>query len=79
MTDGLSEAYDMKKWDVFCEYNDLLLENDQLQAENKKLRALVRDMNECIEHSSLNCDGCLLDKCKLNEFNCRMRELGVDA
>ena len=43
MTDGLSEAYDMKKWDVFCENNDLLLENDQLKAENAKLRELVRD------------------------------------
>ena len=64
------------------EYADKLwteASNMRLKHENKKLRALVRDMNECIEHSSLNGDGCLLDKCKLNEFNCRMRELGVDA
>ena len=29
---------------MFCENNDLLLENDQLKAENAKLRELVRFM-----------------------------------
>ena len=43
MTDGLSEAYEMKKWDVFCENNDLLLENDELKAENARLRELILD------------------------------------
>ena len=53
--------------------------NMRLKHENKKLRALIHDMNECIEHSSLNCDGCSLDKCNLYEFNRRMRELGVEV
>lgn len=57
----------------------LIEDNKRLQAENDKLRELIHDMNECIEHSSLNCDGCSLDKCELYEFNCRMRELGVDV
>ena len=38
MTDGLSEAYEGKQWDVFFENNDLLLENDLLKDENAKLR-----------------------------------------
>lgn len=64
------------------EYADKLwteASNMRLKHEAKKLRALIRDMHDCIEHSSLNCDGCSLDKCKLNEFSCRMRELGVDV
>ena len=68
MTDGLSEAYDMKKWDVFCEYNDLLLENDQLQAENEKLRELVRELYE---------DQC--DECDEWKYRDRMRELGIEV
>lgn len=35
---------DEEKWDMFCENNDLLLERDQLEAENAKLRELLRDM-----------------------------------
>ena len=74
MTDGLSEAYDMKKWDVFCEYNDLLLENDQLQAENEKLRELVRIMHgelvSC-EDNGYVCGG--------HKFDERVRELGIEV
>lgn len=44
MTDGLSEAYEAKQWDVFCENNDLLLENDMLKSENAELRKLVIDL-----------------------------------
>ena len=64
------------------EYADKLwteASNMRLKHEAKKLRALIRDMHDCIEHSSLNCDGCSLGKCELYEFIDRMRELGVDA
>lgn len=65
----MSEAYESRQWDVFTENNELRLENDQLKAENAKLRELVRDMygnyragwNEEIE----------------DELYERMRELGV--
>ena len=52
-----------------------------LKAENAKLRELVRDMDECLEHSKPFCK-----KCKFQELNCqwfkfvdRMRELGVEV
>ena len=75
MTDGLSEAYDMKKWDVFCENNDLLFENDQLKADNAKLRELVLHLRECTRHNV--CAACKYadDAC---DFDYDMRELGVD-
>lgn len=65
----MSEAYESRQWDVFTENNELRLENDQLKAENAKLRELVRDTygnyragwNEEIE----------------DELYDRMRELGV--
>lgn len=38
MSDGLSEAYEERRWDAFCEANELRLEVDQLAAENAKLR-----------------------------------------
>ena len=72
MTDGLSEAYDMKKWDVFCEYNDLLLENDQLQAENEKLRELVRYMWRTFMSGKTTA-------AQRAELRKRLGELGVDA
>ena len=69
-----------KERDALDHLTDVLNDsNDGLLFENVKLRELIHDMNECIEHSSHNCDGCSLDKCKLYEFNCRMRELGVEV
>lgn len=42
MTDGLSEAYEQKKWDVFCENNELKMEVDELKSENGNGRNDVR-------------------------------------
>jgi len=49
VTDGLSEAYDEKKWDVFCENNELLLENDQLKARNADLCDQLQEANACAD------------------------------
>lgn len=53
----------------------------ELQAENAKLRELIRDMNECLEHSKPYCK-----KCKFQELDCqwfkfitRMNELGIEV
>ena len=75
MTDGLSEAYDMKKWDVFCENNDLLLENDQLKAENEKLRELAK---EACEQARVfyDCGGTFND---LDDLLCEASELGIEV
>ena len=81
MTDGLSEAYEERKWDVFCENNDLLLENDQLKSENAKLRELVRIAGTyCVNGLCGKDDGCPLylgkPYCALPD---RMRELGIEV
>lgn len=51
MTDSSNESYAEKQWDVFCENNELRLENDLLKDGNAelcdelaKLRVLVLDM-----------------------------------
>ena len=64
-------------------YDGLLedCESEKLKAENAKLRELVRDMNECLEHSKPRCK-----KCKFQDLDCqwfkfidRMRDLGVEV
>lgn len=55
-----------------------------LAAENAKLRELVRDMDECLEHSKPLCKGCRFQEpqernCQWFEFDERMRELGVEV
>ena len=65
MTDGLSEAYDGKKWDVFCENNDLLLENDELKAENAALRTQLADVTESMGRVEERC-------AKLRELVCHL-------
>lgn len=70
---------DEKKWDMFCENNDLLLERDQLEAENAKLRELVMDMWQSCPVYTADCYGCEYhrsDWCKLYD---RMRELGIEV
>ena len=84
MTDGLSEAYDMKKWDVFCENNDLLFENDQLKADNAKLRELVRHMHICLEHyepgDTISCEQCPYDNETWGcDYERLMAELGIEV
>lgn len=82
MTDGLSEAYEAKRWDVFCENNDLLLENDQLKAENAKLRGMVAVLWECCacNTDSFWCDGCDyhddVDGCKVEKA---LHKLGIEV
>lgn len=70
----MREAYEAKKWDVFCENNDLRLENDQLKAENAKLRELVRDM---WREGAFEPGACYVYEAdKLEE---RTRELGIEV
>lgn len=83
MTDGLSEAYEIKQWDVFCENNDLLFENDEL-------RKLVADMMRFFEDGDW-CDKCnYARECDSQEqyegdclmrfaFRDRMTRLGVEV
>lgn len=63
---------------------------ETLQAENAKLRELVRDMNACIEalcsmvENSPGCSMCLTNQdeekpCAAADVYCRMRELGVEV
>lgn len=63
---------------------------DLLEAENVKLRELVRDMYACIEalcsmvENSPGCSMCPTNQgeerpCASADVYCRMRELGVDA
>ena len=63
---------------------------ERLQAENAKLRELVRDMNACIEalcsmvENSPGCSMCLTNQdeekpCAAADVYCRMRELGVEV
>ena len=62
----------------------------QLQAENERLRELVRDMHACIEalcsmvENSPGCSMCLTNQdeekpCAAADVYCRMRELGVEV
>ncbi len=75
MTDGLSEAYETKQWDVFCENNDLRLEDAEL-------RELVRHMYTCM--GNVDADGnhecfvCKYEGAKC-DFDRRMRELVVEV
>ena len=77
MTDGLSEAYEGKMWDVFCENNELRFENDELDAENAKLRELVKDFFDvpcqCLRCEHYNYEE---DRCDLRD---RARELGIEV
>lgn len=52
-----------------------------LQAENDKLRELVRDMNECLEHCKLVCKHCKFQgvDCQWFKFIDRMCELGIEV
>lgn len=55
---------------------------DQLKAENDKLRELVRDMAECLEHSKPFCKKCKfqeLGSCLWFKVFVRMDELGIEV
>ena len=56
-------------------------ENAKLRDENAKLRKLVRDMDECLEHSKPFCKKCKFQEldCQWFEFDNRMRELGIEV
>ena len=59
-------------------------EYKRMQAENAKLRELVRHMNICLEHyepdGSVGCEHCPLNNDAGNcDYEQRMRELGVTA
>ncbi len=69
----MSEAYEEKQWDVFCENNDLRLENDQLKAENAKLRELVKGMYYDLTHVTL------FPRRWLIGYEAIMRELGMEV
>ena len=62
---------------MFCENNDLLLENDQLKAENEKLRELVLDMwlHSYCSIAKTRED----DERHINDVIDRMRELGIEV
>lgn len=70
----MSEAYETKMWDVFCENNELRLDNDFLQAENAKLRELVQDM--AAEMRGLGVDFKRVGWC---DYADQMRELGIEV
>lgn len=57
-------------------YGELCNERDALQAENAKLRELVRHLRECTQHNV--CAACKYadDAC---DFDYDMRELGVEV
>lgn len=82
-TDGLSEAYEGRMWDVFCENNDLRMENDEL-------RKLALEMYKAF--FSLRIDHCQAcpreDACVLTRgsfggeecaFESDMRDLGIEV
>ena len=52
-----------------------------LEDENAKLRELVRDMNECLEHCKLVCKHCKFQgvDCQWFKFIERMCELGIEV
>ena len=58
-----------------------LMQINQLRDENAKLRELVWDMNECLEHSKPFCKKCKFQEldCQWFEFDGRMRELGIEV
>ena len=82
-------------YDVYVELFDavagLEVEIENLQAENAKLRELVRDMLMCLtwqyEPHSYMCDGCdccrfrgkTSGMCGLGQFRGRARELGIEV
>lgn len=54
---------------------------DRQAVELNKLRELVRDMNECLEHSQPLCKNCKFQEldCQWFKFITRMAELGIEV
>ena len=65
-------------YDVYSELFDSI---DSLGVELDKLRELVRDMCECLEHSKPLCKKCKFQEldCQWFKFSDRMRELGIEV
>ena len=86
---GLSDCGENDTWNYWYQrlmnaYNESVERQIMTeQAENAKLRELVRHMHTCMEHyemdGTISCDRCPLDNCVGNcDYERRMRELEVE-
>jgi hypothetical protein len=75
-----SEYSAEEKWDVYCAYNDLLLDYDELKAENAELQKLVKRMFDRVNYVCRCCSVFCPDWDKGNEccvFTTLMHKLGI--
>ena len=78
--DGLRAA-GTEKAALELRIDELCQDNERVKQQNAKLRELVWDMNECLEHSKPFCKKCKFQEldCQWFEFDGRMRELGIEV